>query len=271
MERASDLRGAFGWSLPFDPGLVEAKLFEALRDGGLVEANGALWRSRLRASRVGGRLFLHSAFPTDDPDSVFLGPDTVRFTQFLRRHLASAAPARRLIDVGAGAGVGGILAADLLPGAEIEFADLNETALDLARVNAAYHGVAVRILVSDGLGRIRDGFDIAVMNPPFIADEGGPAYRAGGGALGSELSLRWAIDAASKLAPGGRVLLYTGSAVVAGRDQFRETLEARLPALGCTLDYAEIDPDIFGEELDKPAYRQAERIAAVGAVIDKPG
>jgi hypothetical protein len=37
------------------------------------------------------------------------------------------------------------------------------------------------------------------------------------------------------------------------------------------MSYAEIDPDIFGEELDSPGYEQVERIAAVGAVIEKAG
>ena len=31
--------------------------------------------------------------------------------------------------------------------------------------------------------------------------------------------------------------------------------------------YSEIDPDIFGEQLDEPGYEDVERIAAIGAVI----
>lgn len=269
MERARDLRGAFGWSLPFNEDLLGRELFEILRYAGLLERTGKRWRSRVRASRVCGRLFLHSAYPTDSADSVFLGPDTVRFCQFLQRNLPPPAPARFLVDVGAGAGVGGIVAAALLPEVEVELTDLNEAALALAAVNAAYHSATARFLISDGLERVREGFDVAVMNPPFIADEGGPAYRAGGGDMGAELSLHWVLEAAAKVASGGRVLLYTGSAIVEGRDRIRETLESQLPPLGCTLNYGEIDPDIFGEELDKPAYRDAERIAAIGAVIDK--
>jgi hypothetical protein len=33
------------------------------------------------------------------------------------------------------------------------------------------------------------------------------------------------------------------------------------------LRYEEIDPDVFGEELEEEPYRNVERIAAVGAVI----
>lgn len=269
MARARDLRGVFGWSLAFDEALLPGDLFALLREAELIERRGEGWKSRVRASTVDGRLFLHSAFPTDAPDSVFLGPDSVRFAAFLRAELAGAGPVRRLIDIGAGAGVGGIVAAGLLPGASIELIDVNETALSLARVNAAFAGVVVSTVVSDGVKSVAPGFDLAIANPPFIIDEDGPAYRAGGGMHGAEISLDWALAAAAGLAPGGRLLLYTGSAIVDGRDGLREALESKLPALGCTLRYREIDPDIFGEELEKPAYRDVERIAAVGAVVAK--
>ena len=70
-------------------------------------------------------------------------------------------------------------------------------------------------------------------------------------------------------AAGGAMLLYTGSAIVAGRDGFRDALEESAATHGSTLRYAELDPDIFGEELEQPAYRGADRIAAIGAVIER--
>ena len=266
--RARDLRDAFGWSLAFSEDLLPGDLFAALREGGLVERTDAGWKSKLRASRVAGRLFLHSAFPTDEEDSVFLGPDTLRFAAFIEAELDGAS-AERIVDIGAGAGAGGIVAAALVPGAAVELVDVNEKALALARVNAAFAGVEAAAYASDGAQAVAPGFDLAIANPPFLLDEDGPAYRAGGGMLGAETSLDWALRAAAKLAPRGRLLLYTGSAIVAGRDGLREALEAQLPAQGCSLAYREIDPDIFGEELEKPAYRDVERIAAVGAVIVK--
>ncbi len=85
---------------------------------------------------------------------------------------------------------------------------------------------------------------------------------------GARVSLDWALEAAARLEPGGRMLLYTGVAIIDGRDTLRAALERELPALGCSLRYRELDPDIFGEELEKPAYARVERIAAVGAVIE---
>lgn len=271
MRVARDLRGIFGWSLPFDETLADAALLEILREGRLLRETAAGWKSKVRVSRVRGRLFLHSAFPTDSDDSVFLGPDTLRFIQFIEAQLGTAPrPVRRLVDIGTGAGVGGILTSELLGGwARTELADINRTALSHARVNAAHADVEAVTVESDAVAGLEPGFDLAIANPPFIIDEDGPAYRAGGDMHGAELSLRWTLDAADRLAPGGRMLLYTGSAIVDGRDALRAALERDLPALGCTLDWRELDPDIFGEELAHTAYRDVERIAAIGAVVEK--
>lgn len=270
-KRARDLRDVFGWSLPFDRDVLPGKLFTALLMADLLERRGGSWKSMVRVSRIDGRLFLHSAFPTDEADSVFLGPDSMRFAAFLHAELEGAAKVRRLVDIGAGAGVGGIVAAGLAPDAAIELVDLNEKALGFARINAAHSGVEAAVYVSDGVEAVEPGFDLAIANPPFIIDEDGPAYRAGGGMKGAETSLDWALGAAEKLAPDGRLLLYTGSAIVDGRDALREGLEEAMAAHGCSVAYREIDPDIFGEELDKPAYAEVERIAAVGAVVVKRG
>lgn len=266
---ARDLRDVFGWSLPFKEALLPGDLVAALREAELIEACGARWKSKVRVSTVAGRLFLHSAFPTEAEDSVFLGPDTIRFADFLAAELEGTEGVSRIVDIGAGAGVGGIVAAGLLPDAAVELLDLNEKALAWARVNAAHAGIEAATIVSDGVGAAAPGFDLAIANPPFIIDEDGPAYRAGGGMHGGEVSLDWALAAAERLAPGGRLLLYTGSAIVAGSDALLEALAEGLADRACTLSYRELDPDIFGEELEKPAYRDVERIAAVGAVVTK--
>ena len=65
------------------------------------------------------------------------------------------------------------------------------------------------------------------------------------------------------------MLLYTASAIVDGQDALEAALATRLPDAGCSLDYRELDPDIFGEQLDQPGYEDVERIAAVGAIITR--
>ena len=274
MRQARSLRDVFGWSLPFEESVLPPELFALLKAARALRETAAGWKATVRVSTVRDCLFLHSAFPTVADDSVFLGPDTIRFADFILAELGPTAGSgtgtTRLVDIGAGAGVGGIIAARAIgSGVRTELVDINARALSHARVNAAHAGASVHTYESDGVAAVPPGFDLAIANPPFIIDEDGPAYRAGGGMHGAELSRDWALAAAAKLAPRGRVLLYTGSAIVAGEDALRTALDAELPAAGCTLRYRELDPDIFGEELDGPAYADVERIAAIGAVITR--
>ncbi len=62
---------------------------------------------------------------------------------------------------------------------------------------------------------------------------------------------------------GGRLLLYTGSAIVAGEDSFLRAIRQELSRPGVRYSYRELDPDVFAEELLRPAYADVERIAAV--------
>ena len=84
---------------------------------------------------------------------------------------------------------------------------------------------------------------------------------------GAALSLDWARQAAVRLQRGGAFLLYTGSAIVDGEDRFKAAL---LETLGdFDVSYRELDPDVFGEELEREDYADVERIAVVGAVAVK--
>jgi methylase of polypeptide subunit release factors len=149
--------------------------------------------------------------------------------------------------------------------------DVNPKAHRLARLNAAHAGICVDTVEASGLAGAPDGVDLILANPPYIADPGGRTYRDGGELHGGQMSVDWAKAAVGKLAPDGRFLLYTGSAIVAGgRDRLREELEALAQRTGVALAYRELDPDVFGEELERDDYADVERIAVVGAVITKP-
>ena len=110
-----------------------------------------------------------------------------------------------------------------------------------------------------------------VANPPYMGSATGRLYRDGGDMHGARMSLDWACAAMERLAQGGRLALYTGSAIVAGEDRFRRALAAAAARSGCDLRYREIDPDVFGETVSEPGYEEVERIAAVAAVITRPG
>ncbi len=263
--QARDLLGVFGWSRPFPPALLPPPLLELLRDGGALAEQDGLARSRVRLSTLHGMMFLHSAFPTVAADSVFFGPDTYRFADAIAAALAvRTTPVRRAADVGCGAGPGAMVVARAHPAAEVAMLDINPAALRLAGINARLAGAAgARPVHSDLLSGVDGTFDLIVANPPYMVDPAERAYRHGGGPLGAGLSLDILHAALGRLAPGGTLLLYTGAAVVNGRDPFHDTVAGRLAPLNIEWTYREMDPDVFGEELDTEAYREADRIAAV--------
>lgn len=269
LHRARDLRDVFGWSLPFEAGVVPAEILGLMRAGGVLEEGPHGMSSAVRVSNLAGSLFLHSAFPTAAQDSVFFGPDSYRFADLIAAELRGGPCPAELVDVGAGAGVGAIAAGLLFPQARLVLTDTNPKALRLARINAAHAGLQVETIETDGLEGAPGPWDLVLANPPYILDRGGRTYRDGGDMHGGRVSLDWAMAAAARLKPGGRLLLYTGSAIVAGEDPLRQALETALRDAGCKLDYRELDPDVFGEELERPDYAGVDRIAVVAAVATK--
>jgi hypothetical protein len=87
--------------------------------------------------------------------------------------------------------------------------------------------------------------------------------------FGGELAWRWAKEALESLVPAGTMLLYTGAAVRRGRVPLVECLQSLCTKADAALDVEEIDPDVFGEELEDPAYGEIDRIAALGIRISK--
>lgn len=270
---ARSLADVFGWSRPFAPDFLPDDLREPLRRSGMLDDTGPLHRARVRVSTVHGRAFLHSAFPTTAADAVFLGPDSYRFADLIARELAAAPlrPGARLVDIGTGAGVGAIVAAGLSPDAVVVATDPNRQALRLARINAAAAKVTMTTVETRGLTGVSGPFDLALANPPYIVDAQGRTYRDGGDMHGGRLSLDLATEALASLAPGGRLILYTGSAIVDGEDRLGAALADAAAAAGCTLAYRELDPDVFGEELSNPGYEEVDRIAVVAGVFARGG
>jgi hypothetical protein len=71
--------------------------------------------------------------------------------------------------------------------------------------------------------------------------------------------------------PGGRLILYSGTPIIGGSDPFFESLQPLLQLHARQYRYEEIDPDVFGDELESFAYAKADRIAAVGLTVIKRG
>ena len=146
---------------------------------------------------------------------------------------------------------------------------MNAKALRLARINASVAAVPAKFAQGRYLDAVSGSIDIAVANPPYLVDDAERDYRHGRDMLGARVAYEMARAALARLRSGGRLLLYTGSAIVEGRDLLQEALVQLVRTEAEDLVYREIDPDVFGEELDRPAYRQVERIALVTAVITR--
>ena len=269
---ATLLTDVFGWSRPFGRALLPSALFETLRDSGVVRESEGGWRSTVRASTLQGEILLHSAFPTLSPEAVFFGPDTYRFATAIKSHLRPGTrPLRRVVDIGCGAGAGAIVVAKNVACDEILMVDINEGALQLARLNAKAAGVDATPRWSDLLTNVEGQFDLIVANPPYLNDPLLRAYRHGGGELGSGLSLQIAEIAKARLSRGGSLLLYTGSPIVDGKDRLLRAVEQSFGNSDLIWSYEEVDPDVFGEELETEAYSSVDRIAAVVLTAQKPG
>ncbi len=78
----------------------------------------------------------------------------------------------KVLDLGCGYGVVGILAAKQIGFEQVVMCDISEEAVQLSAENAATNGVPnIRILVSDGLSGIPDrDFSLILSNPPYHTD-----------------------------------------------------------------------------------------------------
>jgi release factor glutamine methyltransferase len=269
------LRDAFGWNRSFASEILDDKVFLPLLDAGAVtpvEGSSVLFRSRVRFATLDDELFAHSAFPTESGDSVFFGPDTYRFASLIKRVMESRRlRCERLIDIGCGSGAGGIVGASISKDQpEVVLSDINPRALAFAAANASVAGISrVKCIQSDVLASVTGDADVIVSNPPYLVDSHERLYRHGGKSFGAELSVRILKETLPRLRPGGQLILYTGTVFVDGADTFLQSASSHLRSEEFEFTYEEIDPDVFGEELDRRHYARAERIAAVGLVVTR--
>ena len=272
---AHDIRDVFGWSLPFSPGAIDAELMEIMRRADALKPHGDHFISRFRVSSLDGDLFLHSAYPTTQQDAVFFGPDSYRFAAFIRAELPRLGPIDRLADIGTGVGIGAVAAMRCTEVSHLLLTDINPHALELAEVNVldaaqrapARSPILTAFIHCNALANVEAPLHAVIANPPYILDPAKRAYRDGGALHGAEVSLAWARAAEEKLALGGALLLYTGSAIIDGEDQLKTALHEELR--GFDISYREIDPDVFGDELEREDYADVERIAVVGVIAVK--
>lgn len=129
----------------------------------------------------------------------------------------------RVIDVGTGSGCIAVTIAAELAAASVTATDISEPALEIARANAAQHGVAERIDFRRGayFAGAAEPFDLILSNPPYVPErdragmqpdvvnfEPATALFAGGDGLDCVRSL--IALSTSALAPGGSLIFEFG-------------------------------------------------------------
>lgn len=172
---------------------------------------------------VGRREFYSLSFRVT-PDVLIPRPETELLVVALL-DLARKRPADREItvcDVGTGSGIIAVCAAKHLPAARVTAIDVSPAALEVARTNAAEHGVEDRIelVESDLFAAVpaERRFDFIVSNPPYVRQsevaslppdvrDFEPRQALVAGERGTEVIESLVPQAAERLNPGGHLLV----------------------------------------------------------------
>lgn len=172
---------------------------------------------------VGKREFYSLSFAVT-PDVLIPRPETEHLVVELldrAKELGADAPLE-IADVGTGSGILAICAAKNLPHATVMAIDLSPAALEVARRNAAKHGVADRIefIESDLFAKLDADrrFHFVVSNPPYVSEaeyaalapdvrDHEPRLALIAGPTGTSVIERLIPAAAERLHAGGRLMV----------------------------------------------------------------
>jgi release factor glutamine methyltransferase len=177
------------------------------------------------------------------PDVLIPRPETELIVdaaiELLRGRPGNGGPLR-IADACTGCGCLAVALARELPQAQVVATDVSDTALAVARRNAARHGVEARVHLvrTDVLGGVAGLFDAIVANPPYVraGDRPGlqpevrehePAVALFGGADGVDIVARLVAQAPASLSTGGYLIFEFGF----GQDMAVEQLIAETHGL----------------------------------------
>jgi len=155
------------------------------------------------------------------PETEFIVEEALRVLRESARE-GGPTPARRVADIGTGSGCVAVAVAFECPTCRIVASDVSAEALDIARANAARHGVAERIefVATSYLDDVDGMFDVITANPPYVKERDKPVlspdvrYEPDVALFGGAEGLRdigGVLDAATeKLTPGGWLVMEFG-------------------------------------------------------------
>ena len=133
-----------------------------------------------------------------------------------------------------------------------------------SEINQTFAGLEnIYPIQSNLFSSLEGNFDLIFANPPYLMDSAERQHRHGGNELdGTDLAFDILKQGITHLSKNGSLFLYTGVAIRSSGNNFLVAVDAWIenyPSFKYT--YEEIDPDVFGEELDEMAYQQIDRIA----------
>jgi release factor glutamine methyltransferase len=157
------------------------------------------------------------------PDVLIPRPATELIVEAVLELFRDRTAPLRLADVCTGCGCVAVAMAHERPAATVIATDISPEALEVARRNAARHGVGDRVSFRHGdlLDGIEGPFDAIVANPPYVVDGARPALQPEvrdyepavalfGGREGLDLLTRLVADAPTHLTPGGYLIFEFG-------------------------------------------------------------
>ncbi len=103
----------------------------------------------------------------------------------------------RVLDLGCGAGVLGVVAKQRYPAIQLTLSDVQAPALAATQATLAENQLSGSVVASEGFSDLQGLFDVIITNPPFHE----------GRQLSTQATAAWIRDARDYLAPAGRLLL----------------------------------------------------------------
>lgn len=205
-------------------GIERDRLLLAPPDGPVPASFAAMLERRLAGEPVayitGKRAFWNIELEVG-PGALIPRPDSETLIVAGIEHFAGTPGPKRVLDLGTGPGTLLLAALDQWPSASGVGVDSSPAALDYARANAARLGLAGRaeFRLGDWARGIDERFDLLLINPPYVADDGAlgpgvaehePAEALFAGPEGLDDYRRLAPEVGRLIAPGGLAAIEIG-------------------------------------------------------------
>lgn len=126
------------------------------------EQKGPLRLKKIKARVLGNTFDFYTAGGVFSKDRLDKGTEILINNAIIKNNW-------KILDLGCGWGVVGIVIKKLFPECDIVMTDINKRAVKLSRMNARLNNVDVKILQGDMYEKIKGKFNTILLNPPQVA------------------------------------------------------------------------------------------------------